>query len=131
MPFEFTENPEKSLSATTLRKYKNCLNSLSEQNINTKQDLLSNPQDVINKINTLASSKTEAMYFYSAVFYIIGREDFTKSPPHASYYNEFNKYKTEGAKVVKDGKIKKVSKKVIEQNISKIQEQFKKEKEKE
>lgn len=129
MPFQFTENPEKSLSATTIRKYKICLDKLSDVGFVTKQDLLQKPKDAVAQINSLASSKTDAMYFYSAVFYIIGREDFTKSPPHAYYYNEFNKYKTEGAKVVKDGKIKKVSKKIIEQNISKIQEQFKKEKE--
>jgi hypothetical protein len=127
MPFEFVENPEKTLSATTLRKYKNCLNKLSDEGFVNKQELLNKPKEVVDKINSLAVDKSEAMYFYSAVFYSIGREDFIKSPPHAFYYNEFNKYKTAGAKVVKDGKIKKVSKKKILDNILKVQEQFNKE----
>lgn len=130
MPFQFIENESKTISKTTLNKYKICLNKLSELGFESKSDLLENPADVIQAVDELASDRGEAMYFYSAIFYIIGKADLKESAAHAAYYNEFNKYKTAGAKTVVDGKFKRVPKKKIESNIQEIKMKFQKENEK-
>jgi len=117
--FEFTVNSEKDLAALTLRNYKRQLNKITKISylenekdtsypvVLNKQDLLRYSSYVTNLIRENITNRQMLCVTYSAIFYALGRQDFTKDPRGEIYTLEFRKvyYSDEyKEKLRKDGK---------------------------
>lgn len=121
--FQFELNPEKELSATTLKIYRAGLNKITaasyEQSLKdkrkkpimNKKDLLAKNTQVINIINGLSESRATKCALYSAVFYAVGTKNLKKNKKMNTIVEEFrkvyddDKYKEYKAKKAMDAAI--------------------------
>lgn len=109
IPFEFQINPDKVITANTLKAYKAKLNALTkatldetkQPRVRTKQDILAKPSVVLDWVQSLPSRQSKSLAF-AAIFYAIGRQDFVADPRALPIYNAFQvNYK--GTKVESGG----------------------------
>jgi hypothetical protein len=89
MPFDFKPNPDKEISASTLKLYKSKLNTLSKDGFKTKDDLLNKSSDVVKALKEKDLTKQGLGQYLAAIFYAIGRQDFEKDPRGKVYYTLF------------------------------------------
>jgi len=101
--FEFTINSEKSLADLTLRNYKRQLNKITKISflenekessnpvVLNKEDLLRYSSYVSNIIKENITNRQMLCVTYSAIFYALGRQDFTKDPRGEIFTLEFRK----------------------------------------
>ena len=95
-PFEFQINPDKVITASTLKAYKSKLNALAKATVDeekqprvrTKQDILTKPSLVLEWVQSLPSRQSKSLAF-AAIFYAIGRQDFVADPRALPIYNAF------------------------------------------
>jgi hypothetical protein len=87
--FDFVENPEKPLAASTLTSYKRYLNKLGEAGFKNKEALLTNAPEVVKTIEELATTKIQKNYFFAAIFYATGRQDYEKDPRGLPIFKAF------------------------------------------
>jgi hypothetical protein len=87
--FEFELNPEKSLAPRTIATYKSYLNKLAEKGIKNKNDILSNPQKVVDIVKEIGDTKIKRNYLFGAIFYVTGRQDFEKDPRGLPIFKAF------------------------------------------
>jgi hypothetical protein len=118
--FDFVLNPTKTLAESTLKNYKKHLNHLHdlslEENqkdsikpiLKTKDDLLTHSDYAVKLINQLSEKRLVLCQIYSAVFYILGHQDFSKDTRGQIFTTEFRKsyYNQEyKEKLVSEGKL--------------------------
>ena len=101
--FDFKKNPAKELSPRTLNNYKNYLNKITELSylahqkdmnykvIETKDDLLNHPAQVIEYIKDFTDNRMKLCGLYSAIFYVIGHQDYQQDSRGKKYLDEFRK----------------------------------------
>lgn len=89
MPFDFKQNPEKDVSASTLKLYRGKLNSLAKEGFTTSDDLLNRSTDVAKFLKEKAVSKQVLSQYLASIFYAIGRQDFSKDERGKVYYEMF------------------------------------------
>lgn len=83
----------KTLSSTTVRRYKKKLDILAEYGFSDEASLLRSPLAVLAVIRTYVKTFGDMSAFLSAIFWVIGRQDFEKDPRGKPYYTEFQKVK--------------------------------------
>lgn len=88
--FVWIENPEKEIADSTRLLYQRRLNALAKQGYSTRDDLLNHATEVNNFIEENGSRQMKNLY-YGAVFYILGRQDFTADPRAVPLFNGFQK----------------------------------------
>lgn len=101
--FDFQLNPEKTLTASTLKIYRGSLNKITaasyEQSLKdkrkkpilNKKDLLAKNKQVVDIINSLTESRATKCALYSAVFYAVGTKNLTKNKKYSHIVDEFRK----------------------------------------
>lgn len=89
MPFEFKVNPEKEIAASTVKLYKTKLNSLAKEGFTTSQDLLDKSTEVSKFLKEKNLTKQGLGQYLAAIFYAIGRQDFSKDERGKVYYEMF------------------------------------------
>lgn len=105
MPFTLPPNP-KPISATTAKTYKSYLNRLALLDIDSIEKIIQSPIDTVVAIEILTmmfddeeERKSQARYFYSAVFYALYGQPILKDP-----HNELRKgFAKNNPSVLKDG----------------------------
>ena len=118
--FEFTINSEKELAPLTIRNYKRQLNKITKLShlanekdsshpvILNKDQLLQHSNYVVSLIRENITHKQMLCVTYSAIFYALGRQDFTKDNRAEIFTLEFRKsYYTEQykEKLKQEGKL--------------------------
>jgi hypothetical protein len=118
--FDFITNPEKTLKPFTVRNYKNQLNKITKLShlanekdsshpvILNKDHLLEHSNYVVSLIQENITNKQMLCVTYSAIFYALGRQDFTKDNRAEIFTLEFRKsYYTEQykEKLKQEGKL--------------------------
>ena len=106
--FEFKINPEKKLAERTVKSYKKHLQDITDWSvfenerdssvpiIKTRADLLAHTKSVIGLINEHTEKRLTKCGFYSAIFYILGRQDLDKDITTLPYIYAFREvYYTE------------------------------------
>lgn len=97
--FDFQYNPEKTIQPSTQKVYKQKLNSLTRNTLDSKgtpriknkTDILSNIPLVLDHIAGIKSKQGKSITF-AAVFYAIGRQDFDADPRGLPLYNAFQSH---------------------------------------
>lgn len=84
---------KKTLSSTTILRYKKKLDILAEYGFSDEASLLKNPLAVLAVMRTYVKTFGDMSAFLSAVFWVIGRQDFEKDSRGKPYYDEFQKVK--------------------------------------
>ena len=99
--FEFKINPEKKLAERTVKSYKKHLQDITDWSvfenerdssvpiIKTRADLLAHTKSVIGLINEHTDKRLTKCGFYSAIFYILGRQDLDKDITTLPYIYAF------------------------------------------
>lgn len=87
--FDFKLNPEKTLSDQTIAKYKRHLNHLAEEGIKNKEDILNNPNKVLEIIKSKGTSQLKKNYYFASIFYATGRQDYEKDPRGLPLFKAF------------------------------------------
>lgn len=126
--FQFELNPEKELSATTLKIYRSSLNKITaasyqdslkdkrKKPILNKKDLLTKNKQVVDIINGLTESRATKCALYSAVFYVVGTKNLKKNKKYSYIVEEFRK-------VYDDDKYKEYkAKKAAEDSVEEVDE---------
>lgn len=101
--FEFVENPDKKLAASTLKNYKKYLNNITELSylghqqdervplITKRKDIYDNPKMVVKLIKAHTDNRRVLCGYYSAIFYSLGRQDLEKDTTILPIVQEFRK----------------------------------------
>lgn len=101
--FDFVERTDKVLSKNTLNNYKAYLNKIyalsviknqedsSKSIIGNKEALLNNTDYVNSLIKEISSDRLKICGIYSAIFYVLGHQDFTVDNRGEGYTKEFRK----------------------------------------
>jgi hypothetical protein len=101
--FDFVERNDKTLSKNTVNNYKTYLNKIyalsviknqedSTKNIIGNKEALLNNTDYVNSlIKEISSDRMKICGMYSAIFYVLGKQDFTQDPRGEGYTKEFRK----------------------------------------
>ena len=87
--FDFQPNPEKNVTAQTLANYKRHLNHLAQEGIKNKDDILNNPQKVVDIIKKNGNTQVKKNFYYASVFYATGRQDYEKDPRGLPIFKAF------------------------------------------
>lgn len=94
--FDFVNNPEKTITPSTAKLYKQKLNSLTKNflqedgksKIKNKEDILNHAKDVADFVKGLSSKQMRSLML-GAIFYAIGRQDFDKDPRGKPLFEAF------------------------------------------
>lgn len=118
--FEFQERTDKTLSKATLANYKRFLNEIysialqkhqedeTKVTIKNKDDLLNHADYVISIIKEITTDRMKICGIFSAIFYVLGRQDFNQDKRGEAYTLEFRKSyydKKYKEKLVEEGKL--------------------------
>jgi hypothetical protein len=118
--FDFKTNPDKKVSERTVKSYKKHLQDITDWSvfenerdssvpiIKTRADLLAHPKSVIGLINEHTEKRLTKCGFYSAIFYILGRQDLDKditTLPYVYAFREVYYSDTYKAKLRAEGKL--------------------------
>lgn len=102
--FDFVERTDKTLSKTTLANYKAYLNKIyalscvkheedsTKKVIANKEDLLNNTDYVNSLIKEISNDRLKICGIYSAIFYVLGKQDFTQDNRAEQYTTQFRKH---------------------------------------
>ena len=102
--FDFKDNPEKTITAGTMKTYKQKLNVLSRSVLDVSgnplikksEDILIHADAVASYLKTITNTQGKNLMLAS-IFYAIGRQDFVKDPRGLPIFHAFQenyKYKT-------------------------------------
>lgn len=83
----------KVLHKKTTKKYKDKLDVLASYGFQDEASLLRNPRAALAVMRAEAKTFWDMSSFLSAVFWVIGKQDFEKDPRGKPYYEEFQHVK--------------------------------------
>ncbi len=84
---------KKILSSKTTLKYKKKLNVLAQYGFQSEDDLYRNPRAVLAVMRAEVKTFGDMSYFLSAIFWVLGKQDFEKDARAKPYYDEFQNVK--------------------------------------